>query len=144
MLNIFQNQCQTGCSSTWWLDDNEASLLAEFLSDAAKGVEQQQLEHIGSLAGKDSSGIETNPWLTITVQQNNSRPNANSVGVHLHFDDELIQETENDGILWLSGDSARHLSRFLSEAIERKATHPPHIYVPPQPGNVVIASAIAN
>ncbi|HAZ48608.1 MAG TPA: hypothetical protein DDW76_22945 [Cyanobacteria bacterium UBA11369] len=140
MLNIFENQHKTGASSTWWFDDEDASKLAGFLLSAAAALEKQSIENVGSLVAQASDGNKTTPWLTVTVQQNYPYIDANLLGVQLCFNDELVQESENDGIFWLTGNGATELSRIISAAVETKVTHPPHIYVPPQPESVVISN----
>lgn len=137
ILNIFEDLHKTGSSSTWWFDDEDATKLARFLLAANVALEKESIENVGSLVVPSSDESKTIPWLTVTVQQN-CCINPNLLGVQLCFDDELVRENESGGILWLTGNSATELSLIISAAVETKVTHPPHIYVPPQPGSVVI------
>ena len=143
-LNVVEDVVCPSESDTWWLSDDEASKLVELLeaaiaSETTKLANQYREKYIGCLAAEASNEPETIPWLNVTLQVRIQSDNIPELWVRLHFNDELTQEREDRGILWLTNRSIEYLIQLISEAKRFKRDFPSHIYVPPEPENIVVA-----
>jgi hypothetical protein len=123
---------------TWWLMDTEAEQLARFLLQASR--EALRGDALGGIPVRAlPASSEGAPWLTVSVEPRPASHGEHPPGVLLRFDDELTRQSGDNARWWLSPPEAERLRALLLQALQLEAVTPPHIYVPPQPGAVVVA-----
>lgn len=135
VLDVAESPVAFGAGDTWWAMDDEAYALAALLRLAAAS---ERVTEIGRLEEK---GPNRRPWLHVCVASEpvpdpgHERP----PGVQLRFDDDLLAERGEDGIVWMSAEDAHRLAGLLDAALEAEKRRPPHVYEPPEPGTREIA-----
>lgn len=136
VLELADSPYRSGAGDTWWLLSDEAFTLAGLLDRAAQGGP------VGPVGRLEEKGPNRRPFLHVAVAPDPAvgRAPPRPPGVELRFDDDLLAERGEDGVVWLLGEDARRLARLLLDARRLEEERPAHRLEPPAPGLRVIAT----
>jgi hypothetical protein len=136
MIDVAESLDALGASDTWWLLNDEAARLASLARQAAERAEP------GTVGRLEEKGPNRRAWLFVDVaSQPSLKPDEPPrLGVQLRFDDDLLSERGDDGVLWMSPADALRLAKYLDEALNAAAANPAYIYAPPEPGTREVAN----
>lgn len=101
---------------TWWIDAREATELASLIRAGSGAL----ADFLHVRAARDPAHERTD-------------------GIELRFADDLLEEQAEDGILWLAQPSARRVADWLDAAVDYARTHPPHVWLSPEPDTLTVA-----
>jgi hypothetical protein len=116
VLHVAERPDELESGDTWWLLPQEGERLVELLASASGGV----LEEVGP---------NRRPWLHVTPRDG---------GVTLRFDDDVIDERGDDGVVELDATAVERLRERLRQAVELERTTAPYVYVPPEPDELML------
>jgi hypothetical protein len=122
---------QIGAQDTWWLDAGEAGRTAALLRDAASAGAGAELGSVGAMPAVPAFlhvGAALDP------------EHERTPGVTLRFEDDLIAESGDDGLYWLSPETAHKLAAWLDDAVTWASANPPHVWQPPEPDPRLVAA----
>jgi hypothetical protein len=101
---------------TWWISDDEARTLSAALREGAGEVG----DFLFVRGAKDPEHERTD-------------------GVELRFADSVVEESGEDGILWVGTPDAERIAGWLESALAWARLHPAHLFSPPEPDPVTLA-----
>jgi hypothetical protein len=133
VINSAERPESLGGADTWWMLTDEAERLEALLREAAG------LRAAGPIGLLEEKGPNRRPWLYVTVEPDPHPSRKGALGVQLRFDDELIDERGDDGIVWLPGPLAIRLADLVRAALVTEKTEPAHVFERPEPHDVLVA-----
>jgi hypothetical protein len=101
---------------TWWISDDEARELIDALRAGAGEVG----DFLFVRGAKDPEHERTD-------------------GVELRFDDSIVEESGDDGVLWVGTPDAQRIAGWLESALAWARLHPAHLFTAPEPDPVAVA-----
>jgi hypothetical protein len=134
VLDTAESPDEIGTADTWWIDRHEATQLANLVRRGAVAVGAGKPLGIGAL---DEVQPGAPPFLHVAVTPEPA--DARGFGVELRFDDDLLHERGDDGVLWVAEAHAHKLADWLEAAVVHADAHPPHVWQAPEPEPLMVA-----